>query len=128
MARNNGYQWAQVERALSGYSEFCPREVKAWAMALTILGYSSREVERELRRRFPGQDVPGYSTIARWQRSRPLNRSALAAWFGVAERAAQIVESRVDEMKSLPVEQLMQLAARATEAHYMLHREFEQAG
>jgi hypothetical protein len=48
-----------------------PTEIKAQAIALYALGYSCRNIEGQLKAKFPGVDIPNYATIARWVRIRP---------------------------------------------------------
>ncbi len=110
MARNNGWGWIVAEEIASGDTGYSPREVKATAMVLTVLGYSSREVERRLRSMFPGERTPPWTTIARWQRSRPMNRRAALRWMDIVSRAARILEAHLDRIEQDP------LGIRLTEA------------
>ena len=84
-------------------------------MALTLLGFSSRQIENRLRVMFPGKRVPPWSTLARWARSRPANRIAALRWFDVAQRAARIVEQRMDEIDAskTPLLELLEISSRA---------------
>lgn len=79
-----------------------PTEVKAQAIALHAMGYSCRNIEKQLRARFPGTDIPNHATINRWVRSAPTNRIALMHWWDAARRAAEIVHSRMDELATVP--------------------------
>jgi hypothetical protein len=116
MGANNDGEWTELRRLLSEFSGACPREIRAWAMALTILGYSSRHIERQLKELFPGTKMPNFATIARWQRSRPASLGAYLRWSDVAERAAVILDERLDEMHRLPVNKMFTVAVEATEA------------
>jgi len=86
--------------------EFTPLEVKAEGVALLALGYSTRDVERRLRDKFPGARTPRYNTIARWLNSaeavRQGKRAADLRWQLVLWEAAAIVEQRMDELQHLP--------------------------
>ena len=95
-ARNE--QWVATYLTSEDDNSYSPRELRAQAMALTVLGLSSRQIETRLRAMFPVKKTPPWSTIARWARSRPANRIAALRWFDVAQRAAQIVEQRMDEI------------------------------
>ena len=119
MARNNAWGWAVAKEIASGDTGFTPREVKATAMMLTVLGHSSRQVERELRRRFPGKRIPPWTTISRWQRSRPMNRTAALRWMDVAMRASELLLERMDEMDthSMSLKELMSLYDMAHRAY-----------
>jgi len=108
-------QWEELYRRLDGYEAYCPRDVKAWAMALTVLGYSSRQTQCELRGLFPGEKIPNYATIARWQRSRPANTLAFLGWMLVSLRALDIIDSRLDEVQRMPFDKAYNAAAQATE-------------
>lgn len=103
MARNNGTAWALATELADTHHGYSPRELKAQAMALSVLGYSSRKVERELRRMFPRERIPPWSTIARWFRSRPTNRLAFLRWADVARRAADILEVHLDRLEREPL-------------------------
>ncbi len=100
MARNNAWGWVVAETIASGDTGYSPRDVKATAMVLSVLGYSSRQIERELRRKFPGEHTPPWTTIARWQRSRPMNRSAVLKWMDVAMRASELLLERMDQIEA----------------------------
>ena len=103
--------WADTYNRCESDTGYTPREVKAQAMALTVLGYSSRAVERELKAMFPGKRIPPWSTIARWQRSRPMTRTAALRWADVALRASEIVGRQLDLMErdivSVPFKDIM---------------------
>ena len=103
MARNNTWGWVVAEEIASGDTGYTPRELKAQAMVLTVLGYSSREVERKLRSMFPGERTPPWTTIARWQRSRPINRTAALRWMDIASRAAKMLEAHLDRIEQDPL-------------------------
>ena len=111
MARNNAWGWVVAESIASGDAGYSPREVKATAMVLTILGHSSRQIERELRRKFPGRKIPPWTTIARWQRSRPMNRTAVLKWMDVAMRASELMLKYLDEIEanSMSLKEMMSL-------------------
>ncbi len=86
--------------------EITPLEIKAEGIALLALGYSTRQVERRLRDKFPGARTPRYNTIARWLNSAEAvqkgKRSADLRWQLVLWEAARIVEQRMDELRHLP--------------------------
>ena len=86
--------------------EITPLEIKAEAIALLALGYSTRDVERRLRDKFPGTRIPKYNTVARWLNSAEAvqagKRSADLRWQLVFWEAAKIVEQRMDELRHLP--------------------------
>ena len=98
MARNNSWGWVVADTIAAGDTGYSPREVKATAMVLTVLGYSSRQVERELKRKFPGRKIPPWTTIARWQRSRPMNRTAVLKWMDIAMRASELLLERMEKI------------------------------
>jgi hypothetical protein len=72
------------------------------------LGYSCRKVEKQLRAKFPKADVPNHATIARWVRIRPnigtrlLRSHTIVQWWRAANRAGEIVLSRMDEIEKQP--------------------------
>jgi hypothetical protein len=115
MGANNEGAWGRLYYVLNTLEGYSPREMKSWAMALTILGYSSRQIERELRARFPGEKTPNFATIAHWQRSRPHNHLAYLRWSDVAARATEILETRLDDIERLPIEKRLMAAFEATE-------------
>ena len=119
MARNNAWGWEIAEEIASGDTGYSPRELKATAMVLTILGYSSRQVERELRRKFPGRKIPPWTTIARWQRSRPMNRTAVLKWMDVAMRASELMLDYLDEIdaNNMSLKEMMSLYDMAHRAY-----------
>jgi hypothetical protein len=103
MARNNATAWALATELANQHEGYSPREVKAQAMALTVLGHSSREVEKKLKEMFPGERIPPFSTIARWQRSRPTNRLAFLRWADVCSRAITILHAHMDRIERNPL-------------------------
>lgn len=119
MARNNSWGWVVAEEIAAGDTGYSPREVKATAMVLTILGHSSRQIERELRRKFPGERIPPWTTIARWQRSRPMNRTAVLKWMDIAMRSSELMLERMDgiEAGDMSLKELMSLYDMAHRAY-----------
>ena len=83
-----------------------PSEIRAQGVALLILGYSCRRVERELRAMFPGARVPSYPTISRWLRRRPASNIGLWRWAQTMHRIAEIIEERIDELGTMPLDKL----------------------
>lgn len=90
----------------------CPAEMKAYGLALAVMGYSTRSVAVTLRQRYPGRKIPHHSTISRWLHRAPAKYAALARWWEVSHRAAAIVESRMDEMKTWPLDRVLRAYAR----------------
>lgn len=102
-----------------------PTEVKSEAIALLTLGYSCREVERELRCKFPDAKTPHFSTIARWLHKTAAveKKGAEVYWFFVLKRAGQIVLHRMeDEGKRMSILDTAKLASRATDMYLALSR------
>jgi hypothetical protein len=85
-----------------------PTEIKAQAIALHAMGYSSRAIETQLKAKFPGAAIPNHATINRWVRIRPgigsrlRNQYTVMRWWEAARRAAEIVHSHIDELATVP--------------------------
>ena len=92
-----------------------PAELKAEAVALLALGYSCRSVEAQLKQKFPGAKVPNYATISRWVRPTYSSRGAVYRWQHIYGEAAKIVLDRMDELRTLPLEQMVKSALRIRE-------------
>lgn len=86
-------------------------EIKAQAVAMMCLGHSARRTERELKAKYPGADIPHYSTLSRYLAScrqvRVSRRSSVNRWGIVAMRAANIVIDRMGELVTADPRQLM---------------------
>ena len=95
-----------------------PGEIKAEGIALLALGYSCRSVERQLRRKFPTAKVPRYCTISRWVRPTYSSRGAVYRWQHVYGEAVKIVEERIDELRTLPLDQMLKAALRIQDFAY----------
>ena len=97
-----------------------PSDMKAQAVALLILGHSSRHVQTELSRQFPGADIPHYTTIARWLQklAEPHGRAAEAHWWALAMAAEEILVNRMGEARTMPLMQLVQFTSRASDIYW----------
>jgi hypothetical protein len=113
-------QWVATNERMAKVGEFSPTELKAQAMAMTVMGLSSRQIEKRLNVMFPGKEIPPWGTIARWARSRPANRIAALKWFDVASRAGEIVLSRMDHIESerLSLMELIEFSSKASDLYY----------
>ena len=89
-----------------------PGEIKAEALALLALGHSCRSVERQLKQKFPTAKVPRYCTISRWVRPTYSSRGAVYRWQHVYGEAAKIVLDRMDELGTLPFDQMVKAVLR----------------
>ena len=97
-----------------------PTEIKAQAIALHALGYSSRNIEVQLNSMYPSARVPNHATVSRWVRGRKGYRrfllgAATVHWARVYDRAAEVVEERLDELSRMPVERLLVARQRIAE-------------
>ena len=99
-----------------------PGEIKAEGIALLALGYSTRSVEAQLKEKFPGTKVPRYCTISRWVRPTYSSRGAVYRWQHVYGEAANILADRVDELRALPLDQLLKAAIRIQDFAYETRR------
>jgi len=100
MTEKNREAWVAIYKALADDDGYSPREIKAQAMAFSVLGYSSRQIERRLRQMFPGQYIPPWSTIARWNRSRPPRTlAARIMWNDVVIRACDLAIVHMERMQ-----------------------------
>jgi hypothetical protein len=98
-----------------------PTEIKAQAIALHCLGYSCRNIEKQLKAKFPGAAVPRYCTISRWVRSRPTKRLALMQWYDAAHMAAGILHDRMDELETVPFMQVIRAYSRTMDITLSWH-------
>jgi hypothetical protein len=97
-----------------------PTKLKAEALALHVMGYSSRDIVKRLRAKFPGTKIPGHCTVNRWVRLTPSASStqhviAGACWAEVATLAGELVMERAEEMARVPYDQAWKFYSRAME-------------
>jgi hypothetical protein len=88
--------WIDTYIECADDTSYSPREIKARAFLYTVLGYSSRETEERLRRDFPGQKIPPFGVIARWNRNRPVNRLGEMLMADVLHRTAVLLEAEME--------------------------------
>ena len=101
-----------------------PTEIKAEAITLLTLGYSCRDVQGELRQRFPNAQIPHHSTIARWLRKAATveGKGAKVYWYFVLKRAGEIALHRMDEPEEMSLLDTLKVASRAQEIYLALRR------
>jgi hypothetical protein len=109
-------------------------EIKAEAIALHVLGHTCRSVERELKAKFPNEDIPNYGTIHKWVRklspTRPTpfvrrfrNMHTVLRWWEVAKMAAEMVAERMhEELETAPYERVALMYGRAVDMAIKLER------
>lgn len=102
-----------------------PTEIKAQAIALHAMGYSCRAIEKQLSSMFMGATIPNYATISRWVRVRNSYRRYLAGaasvrWARAHNRAAEIVEERLEELGTMPFDKIIVALQRISEVYDML--------
>ena len=103
-----------------------PQELKAQAIALLVLGYSSRYVANELRMKYGLMRPPHYTTIARWLRQAQLglkgNRAAKARWAAIVNRAGVMMMDRLDETERLSAVGVAKMYGTAMDVYLALER------
>jgi hypothetical protein len=98
-------------------------EIKAEAVALHVLGHSCRNIEKQLKAKFPKADIPNYGTINKWVRVRPTppvrrlrNMYTVHRWWEVARMAAEIVAERmIAELENAPYDKIALMYGRAVD-------------
>ena len=103
-----------------------PQEIKAQAIALLVLGYSSRYVSHELRMKYGLIRPPHYTTIARWLRQsrRGLqgSRGARGRWAAILKRAGIMVIERLNETERLSAVGVAKMYAMSADVYLALDR------
>ena len=89
---------------------------------MLILGYHCREVQRELRQKYPLSRIPHYSTIARWfqKMATPKTRGAAAYWSMLALSVGKILDRRMDELERMSPMDVLEFASRVADIYYGL--------
>ncbi len=102
-------------------------EIKAEAIALHVLGHTCRNIEKQLKAKFPKADIPNYGTINKWTRklspTRPTpfvrrfrNMHTVLRWWEVAKMAAEMVAERMhEELEAAPYERVALMYGRAVD-------------
>jgi hypothetical protein len=111
-------------------------EIKAEAIALHVLGHPCRNIEKQLKARFPSADIPNYGTINKWVRVRPTapvrryrNMYTVHRWWEVARMAAEIVAERMAvELENVPYNKVATIYGRMMDMVINLERLEKQGG
>lgn len=103
-----------------------PQELKAQAIALLVLGYSSRYVANELRMKYGLMRPPHYTTVARWLRqvNRGLQGSRVARrrWTLLMERVGLLVIDRLNEADRMSPVGIAKMYGAVTDVYLALDR------
>ncbi len=103
-----------------------PQELKAQAIALLVLGYSSRYVANELRMKYPLYRIPHYTTVARWlqqgKHSLQGSRIARARWTRIMERVGVLVIDRLNEADRMSPLGIAKMYGTVTDVYLALDR------
>ena len=105
-------------------------EIKAEAIALHVLGHSCRNIEGQLKVKFPNAGIPNYGTISRWVRVRPTapirkyrNLHTTMRWWQAAQMAAEIVHDRLAvELENVPYNKVATIYGRMMDVVINLER------
>jgi hypothetical protein len=126
MPRSNSSEWVDAYIKAAEDGAYSPRELRARALYYAVLGYSSRDIEAQLTRDFPGQKVPPFGVIARWNRSRPANRIGMMRMADVIHRSAVLLEQHMDRIDFRSAN-LMEVFTLYERSHALLDRSREAA-
>lgn len=85
-------------------------KLKANVLAMGLMGFAARDIEKELRAMYPGDRVPAYATISRWLRRAGLSRTNLKKWETMSEHAMRILEARLAELEDAPLDEVARIA------------------
>lgn len=102
---------AQTRWSRRGGSRRVAARVKAHVLAMGLMGFTARGIEKELRAMYPGDRVPAYATISRWLRRAGISRSNLKKWETMSEHAMRILESRLAELDGAPLSEVARVAS-----------------
>lgn len=102
---------AQTHWSRRAGSRKLPARIKAHVLALGLLGFAPREIEKELHAMYPDDRVPAYATISRWLRRAGISHSFLKRWETMSERAMRELENRLAELDDAPLSEVARVAA-----------------
>lgn len=88
-----------------------PARVKAYVLALGLMGFTTKDIEGELRAMFPGDRVPTRATIGRWLKRAGISRSNLKKWEAMSDHAMRVLETRLAELDAAPLSEVARVAS-----------------
>ena len=93
------------------------------------MGHSCRNIEGQLKAKFPNENIPNYGTISRWVRVRPnictslRNQYTTMRWWQAAQMAAEIVHDRLAvELENAPYNKVATIYGRMMDIVINLER------
>jgi hypothetical protein len=102
VGRNNAGKWAEARVAAIDDGSYSPRELYARAILYSVRGFSARETAAKLREDFPGQKIPHFSQIARWQSHQPANLAGYYKLLDAFHRTGRLLVMRLEQLESDP--------------------------